>query len=83
MILYYSQSNFIYIHFNSPRGKKSTEVQITQNKGKASENSYRKLKSSRWAGTQTHTRKQNQNISTDTAVLLNQKGARRELFNFR
>jgi hypothetical protein len=27
-----------------PRGKESTEVQITQNKGKERENSYRKLK---------------------------------------
>ena len=36
-------------------------------------NSYRKLKSSRWTGTRTHTRKQNQNISMDMVVLLNQK----------
>ena len=35
---------------------------ISQNKGKESENSYRKLKSSRWTGTRTYTRKQNQNI---------------------
>ena len=27
-----------------PRGKESTEVRITQNKGKKSENSYQKLK---------------------------------------
>ena len=27
-----------------PRGKESTEVRITQNKGKESENSYQKLK---------------------------------------
>ena len=33
---------------NRPRGKESTEVRITQNKGKESENSYRKLKCSRW-----------------------------------
>ena len=43
---------------------------LTQNKGKESENSYQKLKRSQWTGTQTH--KQNQNISTDTAVFLNQ-----------
>ena len=58
---------------NWPRGKESTKKRKTQNKGKESENSYRKLKSSRWTGTRPHTRKQNQNISTDTAVLLNQK----------
>ena len=52
-----------------------TEVRITQNKGKESENSYWKLKSSRWTGTRTHTRKQNRNILTNTAVLLNQKRA--------
>ena len=46
-----------------PRGKESTEVRITQNKGKESENSYQKLKRSRWTGTRTCTRKQNQNIS--------------------
>ena len=38
--------------------------QLTQNKGKESENSYRKLKSWWWTGTRTHTWKQNQNIST-------------------
>ena len=53
------QNKWIY----GPRGKESTEVQKTQNKGKETENSYRKLKSSRWTGTRTHTRKQNQNIS--------------------
>ena len=58
-----------------PRGKESTEVRITQNKGKESENSYQKLERSRWTGTRTHTRKQNQNILTDTAVFLNQKRA--------
>ena len=63
-----------YLWYRS-RGKESTEVRIRQNKGKESENSYRKLKSSRWTGTQTNTRKQNRNISTDTAVLLNQKRA--------
>ena len=46
---------------------------MTQNKGKKSENSYQKLKSSRWTSTQT--RKQNRNISIDTAVILNQKRA--------
>ena len=39
----------------SPRGKESTEVRITQNKGKESENSYQKLKRSRSRGTRTHT----------------------------
>ena len=29
-----------------PRGKKSTEVRISQNKGKETENSYQKLKKS-------------------------------------
>ena len=48
---------------------------LIQNKGKESENSYRKLKSSWWTGTRTHTLKQNQNISTDAAILLNQKRA--------
>ena len=42
---------------------------MTQNKGKESENSYWKLKSSQWTGTWTHTQKQNRNILTDTAVL--------------
>ena len=37
-----------------PRGKESTEVQITQNKAKESENSYQKLKRSRWTGTRKH-----------------------------
>ena len=50
-------------------------MQITQNEGMKSENSYQKLKRSRWTGTQTHTRKQNRNISTDTAIFLNQKRA--------
>ena len=68
-----------YIKFlrDRPRGKESTEVRIKQNKGKESENSYQKLKSSRWTGTRTHTLKQNRNILTDTAILLNQK--RREV----
>ena len=48
-------------------------IHLTQNKGKESENSYQKLKRSQWTGTQTHTWKQNRNISTDTAVFLNQK----------
>ena len=65
---------YIYIYIYRPCGKESTEVRITQNKGKESENSYQKL-SSRWTGTWTHTRKQNQNILTDTAFLLNQKRA--------
>ena len=47
----------------------------THNKGKESENSYWKLKSSWGTGTRTHTWKQNQNILTDTAVLLNEKRA--------
>ena len=38
-----------------PRGKESTELRITQNKGKESENSYQKLKSSQWRGTGNHT----------------------------
>ena len=50
----------LHLHFLKqiiirPHGKESTEVRITQNKGKESENSYRKLKSSRWKGTRTHT----------------------------
>ena len=52
-----------------------TMYYVTQNKGKESENSYRKLKSSQWTGTQTHPWKQNLNVSTDKAVLLNQKKA--------
>ena len=44
VIYEYSLSNVL----NEPRGKESTEVQITQNKGKESENSYGKLKSSWW-----------------------------------
>ena len=39
---------------NRPQGKESTKVQITQNKGKESENSYRKLKSLWWTGLRTH-----------------------------
>ena len=35
----------LYIH--RPRGKESTKVRITQNKGKESENSFQKLKRSR------------------------------------
>ena len=41
---YYNYYHYIY----RPRGKESTEVQITQNKGKESENSYQKLKRSQW-----------------------------------
>ena len=48
---------------------------LTQNNGKESENSYRKLKSSQWTGARTHTRKQTWNVSADTTVLLNQKRA--------
>ena len=48
---------------------------LIKNKGKESENSYQILKRSRWTGTRTHTRKQNQNISTDTGIFLNQKRA--------
>ena len=55
-----------------PHGEESTKVRITQNQGKESENSYKKLKRSQWTGTRTHTRKQNLNILTDTAILLNQ-----------
>ena len=54
---------------------KITVVECTQIKGKESENSYQELKRSRWTGTRTHTWKQNQNISTDTGILLNQKRA--------
>ena len=36
----------LYKYINRPRGKESTEVRITQNKGKESENSYQKLKRS-------------------------------------
>ena len=43
--------------------------------GRESENSYQKLKRSRWTGTRTHTQKQNRNISMDMAVFLNQKRA--------
>ena len=43
----------------------TTNIHLTQNKGKESENSYRKLKSSQWTGTRTHTQKENQNILTD------------------
>ena len=40
---------------NRPRGKESTEVRITQNKGKERENSYQKLKRSPMERhTQTH-----------------------------
>ena len=46
------------VKVDRPRGKESTEVRITQNKGKESENSYQKLKRSQWTGTRTHTRKQ-------------------------
>ena len=44
-------------------------------KMKSNITSYQKLKRSRWTGTRMHTRKQNQNISTGTAVFLNQKRA--------
>jgi hypothetical protein len=46
--------NIKYIRFR-PGGKESTEVQITQNKGKERENSYQKLKRSRRKGTCKHT----------------------------
>ena len=62
---YYRLLNAINFLYRS-RGKESTEVRKTENKGKESENSYRKLKSSWWTGTQTHTRKQNQNISNSS-----------------
>ena len=38
-------SDLIY-YTHCPRGKESTEVRISQNKGKESENSYQKLKKS-------------------------------------
>ena len=37
---------YINTYLNNPHGKESTEVWITQNKGKESENSYQKLKRS-------------------------------------
>ena len=37
-----------------PRGEESTEVRISQTKGKESENSYQKLRRSQWTGTQKH-----------------------------
>ena len=49
---FYSNFVFIYLiyftfyHYIGPRGKESTEVLITQNKGKERENSYQKLKRS-------------------------------------
>ena len=36
----------LILQHNEPRGKESTEVRISQNKGKESENSYQKLKRS-------------------------------------
>ena len=42
---------------------------------KESENSYQKLKRSRWTGTRTRTRKQNRDILMDMAIFLNQKRA--------
>ena len=38
-----------------PRGKENTKVRITQNKRKESENSYQRLKRSRWTGSRKHT----------------------------
>ena len=65
----------LLLTFLNPSSSFLSDYLITQNKGKESENSYQKLKRSWWTGTQTHTRKQNWNILTDTAVLLNQKKA--------
>ena len=46
---------YIYIYIYTPRGKESTEVRKSQNKGKESENSYQKLKRSPRDGhTKTH-----------------------------
>ena len=57
----WNQTGFLFIYMiGRPRGKESTEVRITQNKGKETENSHRKLKS--WTGTRIHTRKQNRNM---------------------
>ena len=52
-----------------PHGKESTEVQITQNKGKESEKEL--LPKIKEITVDRH--KQNRNISTDMAVFLNQK----------
>ena len=41
---------------NEPRGKESTEIRITLNKGKESENSYQKLKRSLEERTRKHTK---------------------------
>ena len=38
-----------------PKGRKKVNLHITQNKGKESENSCRKLKRSRWTGIRTNT----------------------------
>ena len=46
------QRMFAYLLVSKPCGKVSTKVRMTQNKGKESENSYQKLKRSRWTGTQ-------------------------------
>ena len=67
--------NFIYINAITRIQLCIIELTIKENKGKESENSYQKLNRSQWTGTRTHTRKQNQNILTEMAVLLNQKRA--------
>ena len=54
--------------------KKGINFVIVQNKGKESDNSYQKLKSSRWTGTRTHTWKQNQNILNIHSLLIEKDG---------
>ena len=47
------------VRFLDHMERKVPKYELTQNKGKENENSYQKLKRSRWTGTRTHTRKQN------------------------
>ena len=56
-----------------PRGKESTEVRKSQNKGKENENSYQELKRSQKGQAHTNTRKLNRDISTGMAIFLNRK----------
>ena len=61
------------MHINRPRGKESTKVQITQNKGKDRGKLLPKIEDITVGKAHTNTGELNQNILTVTAIFLNQK----------
>ena len=64
---------YIYIYIYKPRGKESTEVRLTQNKGKEREKLLPKIEEISDGQAHTNTRKLYRDTSTGTAVFINRK----------